>query len=98
MRSAGSSELAEANLPTAALGHRYLTTRLDTRVPIDRRSVRVRLTEKGREIHRIVSELFENHASGMLDRDVMDMKGMEDITFSLRRVERFWSDQIRYIY
>jgi DNA-binding MarR family transcriptional regulator len=68
------------------------------RCEIDRRSVRVRLTEKGRGIRDIVSELFERHASGLIERDVIDMQGMEDITTALRRVERYWSDQIRYIY
>ncbi|MEE4119281.1 MAG: winged helix DNA-binding protein [Paracoccaceae bacterium] len=68
------------------------------RCEIDRRSVRVRLTEKGRGIRDIVSELFERHARGLIEREIIDMQGMEDITTSLRRVERYWSDQIRYIY
>jgi len=68
------------------------------RCEIDRRSVRVRLTEKGREVRRIVGELFDRHAEGLQERDVLDLAGMEHVTTSLRRMERFWSDQIRYIY
>ncbi|MBM7066875.1 MarR family winged helix-turn-helix transcriptional regulator [Actibacterium sp. 188UL27-1] len=68
------------------------------RCEIDRRSVRVRLTEKGRNIRTIVSELFERHAQGLQDKDILSHAGLEDITISLRRVERYWSDQIRYIY
>lgn len=68
------------------------------RCEIDRRSVRVRLTEKGRGIRDIVAGLFSAHADGLQERGVMDMAGIEDITASLRRVERYWSDQIRYIY
>jgi len=68
------------------------------RCEIDRRSVRVRLTEKGRGIRDIVAGLFSAHADGLQERGVMDMAGIEDITTSLRRVERYWSDQIRYIY
>jgi len=29
---------------------------------------------------------------------VLGSEGIEDITSSLRRVERYWTDQIRYIY
>ncbi|WP_116131319.1 winged helix DNA-binding protein [Tropicimonas sp. IMCC34043] len=68
------------------------------RCEIDRRAVRVRLTEKGRNIRRIVAELFERHASGLIEREIIGIEGIEDITCSLRRMERYWSDQIRYIY
>ncbi len=68
------------------------------RCEIDRRSVRVRLTPRGREIRDIVSELFLRHAEGLQNRGVLGSEGIEDITTSLRRVERYWTDQIRYIY
>ncbi|MEM1387272.1 MAG: winged helix DNA-binding protein [Pseudomonadota bacterium] len=68
------------------------------RCEIDRRSVRVRLTEKGRRVQGIVEGLFERHAEGLESRAVLDLDGIEGINAALRRVERFWSDQIRYIY
>lgn len=68
------------------------------RSEIDRRSVRVRLTEKGRSIRDIVAELFARHADGLQSKGVLGSEGIEDITSSLRRVERYWTDQIRYIY
>jgi len=68
------------------------------RCEIDRRSVRVRLTQKGRDIRDIVAGLFGNHASGLQDRDVLSMDEIDEISTALRRVERYWSDQIRYIY
>jgi DNA-binding MarR family transcriptional regulator len=68
------------------------------RCEIDRRSVRVRLTPRGREIRDTVSELFARHADGLQSRGVLGLEGIEDITTSLRRVERYWTDQIRYIY
>jgi len=68
------------------------------RCEIDRRSVRVRLTQKGREVHKIVAELFSRHAEGLEGRGVIGVEGIEDITGSLKRVERYWTDQIRYIY
>lgn len=68
------------------------------RSEIDRRSVRVRLTEKGRGVHLVVSKLFKTHAEGLMNRNVLDQDGVEDIATALRRVERCWTEQIRYIY
>lgn len=68
------------------------------RSEVDRRSVRVSLTEKGRNIRTIVAKLFATHADGLVSRGVLDHQGMEDITTALRRVERYWTEQIRYIY
>jgi DNA-binding MarR family transcriptional regulator len=68
------------------------------RCEIDRRSVRVKLTEKGRKIRDVVSELFARHADGLQQKGVLGQDGMDDITHSLKRMERYWSDQIRYIY
>ncbi|MDG1471488.1 winged helix DNA-binding protein [Pseudosulfitobacter sp. SM2401] len=68
------------------------------RCEIDRRSVRVRLTEQGRHIRSVVTDLFERHAEGLQSRGVLGPEGIEDITVSLKRVERYWTDQIRYIY
>ncbi|OWU72548.1 MarR family winged helix-turn-helix transcriptional regulator [Marinibacterium profundimaris] len=68
------------------------------RCEIDRRSVRVRLTPRGREIRDVVDQLFLRHAEGLQEKGVIDAAGIEDITGALRRVERYWTDQIRYIY
>ncbi|MEP2919423.1 winged helix DNA-binding protein [Sulfitobacter sp.] len=68
------------------------------RCEVDRRSVRVRLTEQGRYIRDVVAELFSRHAGGLEDRGVLGPEGIVDITASLKRVERYWTDQIRYIY
>ncbi len=68
------------------------------RCEVDRRSVRVRLTEKGRGIRDVVAGLFARHAEGLEGRGVLGPDGIDLITSSLRRVERYWTDQIRYIY
>lgn len=68
------------------------------RCEIDRRSVRVRLTQRGREIRDLVEALFQRHADGLQSKDVIDSHGIAEITGALKRVERYWSDQIRYIY
>jgi DNA-binding MarR family transcriptional regulator len=65
---------------------------------VDRRAVRVRLTEKGRGIRNIIAGLFQRHAAGIAGREVLGGMRLDDINASLRRMERYWSDQIRYIY
>ncbi len=68
------------------------------RCEIDRRSVRVKLTPQGREIRSLVTELFSRHADGLQNKAVLDLEKLDEITVALRRVERYWTDQIRYIY
>jgi DNA-binding MarR family transcriptional regulator len=68
------------------------------RSDIDRRSVRVRLTEKGRRVRGMLMDLFARHAEGLVARGIVSAEGMEEINAALRRMERYWTDQIRYIY
>lgn len=68
------------------------------RCEIDRRSVRVRLTEKGRKVRGIVDDLFSRHADGLEGSPTIGAETIDTINGALGRVERFWSDQIRYIY
>ena len=68
------------------------------RSEIDRRSVRVRLTEKGRRVRGQLAELFARHAEGLMKRGLIDAEAMENMNQSLKRMERYWTEQIRYIY
>jgi DNA-binding MarR family transcriptional regulator len=68
------------------------------RSEIDRRSVRVRLTEKGRKVRAMLSDLFGQHAEGLITKGLVSAEDMETVNQSLKRIERYWSDQIRYIY
>ncbi|MGB0798831.1 MAG: MarR family winged helix-turn-helix transcriptional regulator [Planktomarina sp.] len=68
------------------------------RCEIDRRSVRVKLTEKGRAVRVVVGKLFSRHADALESKGVLGPTGVDDINTALRRVERYWGDQIRYIY
>ncbi len=65
---------------------------------VDRRAVRVRLTEKGRDVRQTVAELFERHASILQDKAIVDSEEINDTNDAMRRIERFWTDQIRFIY
>jgi DNA-binding MarR family transcriptional regulator len=68
------------------------------RSEVDRRSVRVRLTEKGRRLRSMLNELFARHAEGLERRGIIGAAGIEEINSNLKRMERYWTDQIRYIY
>ena len=68
------------------------------RSEIDRRSVRVRLTEKGRRVRCQLTELFARQAETIEKRALVDIRGMDEINTALKRMERFWTEQIRYIY
>jgi len=68
------------------------------RCDIDRRSVRVRLTENGRKVRETVEELFRRHSEGLSTSGVFGAKGIDEVNGALTRMERFWTDQIRYIY
>ena len=63
---------------------------------VDRRSVRIKLTEKGREVRDVVEALYQKHV-----RTVEQVGGITSDEFAalnkaLHRLERFWTDQILY--
>jgi DNA-binding MarR family transcriptional regulator len=68
------------------------------RCEVDRRSVRVRLTSKGRAVRDAVSELFARQADGLGESGYFGSESMDQLNATLRRLERFWTEQIRYIY
>ncbi len=68
------------------------------RCEIDRRSVRVRLTDKGRQVREVVAQLFSRQADGMRGTGVLGPEGLGKANHVLGRMERYWTDQIRYIY
>jgi len=62
----------------------------------DRRSVRVRLTDKGLEVCRVVTALYQRQLKSLQQVGGIDANDLEALNRSLIRLERFWSDQIRY--
>ena len=68
------------------------------RCDADRRSVRVRLTPEGQMVRDMVRGMFIRHAedlamSGVLEDPMLDLVNLQN-----RRIERYWTEQIRYIY
>ncbi|MGB7270933.1 MAG: MarR family transcriptional regulator [Albidovulum sp.] len=68
------------------------------RSELDRRSVRVRLTEKGNLVRNQVGDLFRRQAESMDQRGLIGLTGLSEMNGMFKRMERFWADQIRYIY
>jgi len=66
------------------------------RSDVDRRSVHVSLTEKGSQIRDIVTKLFERHLDSIEAVGNVSGQDFEDLNVSLKRLERFWLDQVRY--
>ena len=62
----------------------------------DRRAVKVSLTEKGLAVAKRVDELYERHTASLEQIGEIDAKGFGQLNRSLRRLERFWTDQILY--
>jgi DNA-binding MarR family transcriptional regulator len=63
---------------------------------MDRRSVRVSLTEKGREVAEIVDRLYDRHIRSIDQVGGIAAGDFHDLNRSLQRLERFWTDQILY--
>ncbi len=63
---------------------------------IDRRSVRVSLTEAGLQIAEMVDALYERHVETIEQVGGMSGEEFEVMNKSLKRLDRFWTDQILY--
>ncbi len=63
---------------------------------MDRRSVRVSLTEKGREVAEVVAKLYERHMRSIDQVGGITSEDFRQLNRSLQRLERFWTDQILY--
>jgi DNA-binding MarR family transcriptional regulator len=63
---------------------------------VDRRSVRISLTEKGREVHTIIRNLYEKHVRTIEPIGGIASDDFKRLNAALIRLERYWTDQIRY--
>jgi DNA-binding MarR family transcriptional regulator len=63
---------------------------------MDRRSVRISLTEQGREIHNVVEALYAKHIRTIEQVGGVNADDFKTLNVALVRLERFWTDQIRF--
>ncbi|MGO4833528.1 MarR family winged helix-turn-helix transcriptional regulator [Rhizobiaceae sp. 2RAB30] len=63
---------------------------------IDRRSVRVSLTEKGQEVAEVVGKLYERHIGSIEQVGGINAEEFSQMNRALQRLDRFWNDTIAY--
>lgn len=63
---------------------------------VDRRSVRISLTDKGREVHKIIEDLYQKHVRTIEQVGGIASTELQVLNKALHRLERFWTDQILY--
>jgi DNA-binding MarR family transcriptional regulator len=63
---------------------------------VDRRSVRIKLTDKGRDVRTIVEELYRKHVRTVEQVGGINADEFVGLNKALQRLERFWTDQILY--
>ena len=63
---------------------------------VDRRSVRIKLTDKGREVRDIIETLYQKHVRTVEQVGGINAEEFSTLNKSLHRLERFWTDQILY--
>ena len=66
------------------------------RSEVDRRSVLVRLTGKGEFVRNMLRELFERHLGSLEAVGNVATADLEGMNACLKRLERFWIDQVRF--
>jgi DNA-binding MarR family transcriptional regulator len=62
----------------------------------DRRSVLVRLTPRGEAVRDMLNKLFGRHLLSLEAVGNVSGADMESLNVSLKRMERFWIDQVRF--
>ena len=63
---------------------------------VDRRSVRIKLTEKGSDVCETVRALYEKHVRTVEQVGGINADEFAGLNKALPRLERFWTDQILY--
>ena len=63
---------------------------------VDRRSVRIKLTDKGTDVRDIVEQLYQKHVRTVEQVGGINSDEFASLNKALHRLERFWTDQILY--
>lgn len=63
---------------------------------IDRRAVRISLTQKGQEVAEIVGQLYERHIGSIEQVGGINTEEFRQMNRALQRLDRFWNDTIAY--
>jgi DNA-binding MarR family transcriptional regulator len=63
---------------------------------VDRRTVRIKLTDKGHQIRAMVEALYDRHVKSIEAVGGLTEGDFKTLSTALQRLERFWVDQIRF--
>lgn len=69
---------------------------IQTRSEDDKRTVTLRLTDRGMKVRARVAKLFEKQATALEPTASVRPDDLSQLNKTISRLERFWSDQIRY--
>lgn len=61
----------------------------------DKRSIRVRLSDKGIDLRRLISEMFKRH-EGQIDGTEITNDRLNQLNQTLKMLERFWAQQTNF--
>lgn len=67
-----------------------------TKSRVDRRSVRISLTEKGADIANVVTQLYDRHIQSIEQVGGIKKDDFATMNKMMQRLDRFWNDQIMY--
>ncbi len=61
----------------------------------DKRSIRVRLSEKGIELLKLISDMFRRHEE-QIENTEITMERLENLNDTLKMLDRFWAQQTSF--
>lgn len=61
----------------------------------DKRSIRVKLTDKGRDLHKLLDDVFKKH-EGKLAEVKIENADLVDLNHTMKQLERFWASQTSF--
>lgn len=61
----------------------------------DKRSIRVRLSDKGKTLCDLISAMFKRHEDQLKGTDITDAR-LGDLNNALKMIERFWASQTNF--
>lgn len=61
----------------------------------DKRSIRIKLTSKGAELHKILNDMFQRHEE-KLNALGLENPDFVDFNHTMRQLERFWASQTSF--
>lgn len=63
----------------------------------DKRSVRISVSDKGLQVVKLIDRMYDQHIQEIMDDEFFDSGDLKILRRHLRNLERFWSDQLRYV-